>query len=304
MKQKHIITLLIVFLTALSSHACDICGCGLGNYYIGMVPQFNKGFFGLRYQYRYFHTQLISDKSQYSDDYFHTVELWGGLNLGKHFQVLAFVPYSFNYQNSDDGVKRSNGMGDVAALLNYSLLEKTSLTHSQKLVYQQLMVGGGIKLPTGSSNIDPTDPDIVALANSQLGSGSTDFMLNAAYTIRVDKLGFSTNLNYKINTPNKERYQFGNRITSNSFIFYSIKARRLSLTPNLGALYEQAAANKLQGSEVDQTGGHALLGVAGLELSVKNVNFGVNAQLPLAQDYAMGQTKTRVRAMAHITFGF
>src|SRR5437764_8582770 len=98
-------------------------------------------------------------------------------------------------------------MGDIAAIVNYSLFEKSSLNKHNQLVFQQLWLGGGIKLPTGKSAIDPTDPDIVALANSQLGSGSTDFILNSAYTIRINNVGFTTNLSYKINTQNKDKYQ-------------------------------------------------------------------------------------------------
>ena len=183
-----------------------------------------------------------------------------------------------------------NGIGDVATMINYSLLEKTSMNKKNQLVYQQLLVGAGIKLATGKSEIDPSASDIIALANSQLGTGSIDYLLNAAYTLRINKAGFTTNLNYKLNTANKENYQFGNRFSSNTFFFYSIKSGRITVTPNAGILYEHAAANRLDKMTVNETGGYLTSAAAGLEVSFRKTTIGFNVQVPVTQDFASGQT--------------
>ena len=296
--------ILFCIFISLTSQACDICGCGFGNYYIGMLPQFNRSFIGIRYHYQHFHTQLANDKTQFSNDYFQSLELWGGFNIGKKWQALVFIPYSFNQQNSDDGLSRTKGLGDVAVLVNYSLLEKTSLTSNNKLLFQQLTIGGGVKLPTGKSDIDANAPDIVALANSQLGSGSTDLMVNAGYTIKINRAGFVTNLNYKYNTGNKENYKFGNRFSSNSFVIYSLMAGNVSIIPNLGFLYENSNSNSLNNNKVAETGGTISLGSIGVEFQIKRIGFGLNAQLPLAQNFASGQTENKIRGMAHVSWAF
>jgi hypothetical protein len=302
---KYIFTVIIIILSINSSvKACDICGCGLGNYYFGLVPQFGKGFFGVRYHYLRYHTQIFDNNTQFSNDYFQTTELWGGFNIGKRLGILAFVPYSFNKQVSDDGIKKDKGIGDIAFVINYTLLEKSSLNRNNKIVFQELKIGAGVKLPTGKSDIDPTATDIIALANSQLGSGSTDFILNAGYTIRIDKLGFTTNMNYTINTKSKEDYRFGNRFSSNNLVFYSLQSKSITFTPNAGILYENSASNKLKAVKVDQTGGYATLAVAGLEVNIKNISIGFNIQTPIAQNYASGQTTTKLRALSHVTFAF
>jgi len=299
-------TLILTFFIFISirSFCCDICGCGLGNYYIGMVPQFGRHFIGFRYQYQSFHTHIANDASQFSNDYFQTVELWGGMNFGKRWQLLGFVPFDFTNQRSDDGVNQKAGLGDVAAIINYSVFNHSSLTKKGTMFLQQLWIGGGLKLPTGKTQIDPGASDLVAIANSQLGSGSTDFMLNAAYTLHFQNWGFTSNATYKINTKSKQDYRFGNRLSSNSFLFYTINSKKISISPNIGFQYEHSNANRLEDQKLDQTGGFSTFGTVGVEASIKKLNFGVNVQNPLAQDLAFGQTKSGSRIMAHVTMSF
>jgi len=283
-----------------AASACEICGCGLGNYYIGLLPQFNHKFIGLRYQYRQYKTVMADDATQFSKDYFKTVELWAGWNIGKRWQVLAIIPYNHVHQVSDDGVTNNQGIGDIAMMANYKVLDKTGKGN----IEHQLWVGAGIKVPTGKFNIDATDPALVAIANTQTGTASTDFMLNAIYNVRIDKIGINTSASYKLNTGNKDKYVFGNKFSASSFASYTISKGQFAIVPNVGILYETATANKLNKAKVDQTGGHLLAGSAGLEISFKKFTVGTNVQLPMSQNFSSGQTDLKVRGMAHVTFAF
>ncbi|HEY8690783.1 MAG TPA: hypothetical protein VIM07_16215 [Chitinophagaceae bacterium] len=288
----------IVLLLLMQTFACDICGCSSGNYYLGLFPQFRKHFFGIRYTFRSFNSQVANDATQFSKDFYQTMELWSGWNIGRKWQVVAFVPYNINKQTSDDGVKKTNGLGDVSFILNYHLLNTRS-GHKNNMVSQQLLVGGGLKLPTGKFNVDPND--IVPTANAQAGSGSVDFILNALYTYHINNWGVNSNLNYKINS-SADAYKFGNRLTASAFVFHSISTAKVTFNPNAGVLYENLRSNKLDKVKVDDTGGNAVMASGGLEINFSKVAVGFNTQLPVVQNFSNGQTDTKIRGMMHVTF--
>jgi hypothetical protein len=298
--KKFTVFAVAIFIFSLSN-ACEICGCGVGNYYIGLLPQFRKGFIGLRYQFRSFNTRLADDPSQFSKDFYHTTEIWGGWNISSRWQLLAFVPYNFSHQKSDEGIANRHGIGDLAVIANYRVLDITSGNHAGRTISQQLWIGAGLKLATGKFSIDPNDPDIAASANSQIGSGSNDLILNAMYNIRINKFGINTSANYKINTNNNDQYEFGNKFTLNSFAYYSIPGKHSTMLPNVGIIYENSAGNKLQGQKVNQTGGYQALASAGTELSFSRFTIGANIQIPVMQNFASGQTQSKFRGMIHLT---
>jgi hypothetical protein len=301
---KKITLTIFVLAITFSSFACPFCGCGVGNFYIGLLPDFQKRFIGLRYQYLPYETNIKGGEGEFSKDYYHTIEVWGGINLGKRWQLLGFVPYQINYQNTDDGIKTLSGISDVSALANYKLLDKTKMGEG-RATSQQLWIGAGIKLPTGKYQIDPNNPETeIGDVNSQAGTGSVDFMLNTSYNVRFNKIGLNTSATYKINTENKENYQFGNRFNVSSFVFYAAKMRNTTLSPNVGIIYQHSATNNFNNEKVDLTGGQLTTAAAGIEVGIKKITIGGNIQIPVSQDYAEGQTEARTRAMVHMSFSF
>ncbi|MDE3234313.1 MAG: hypothetical protein KGO81_00050 [Bacteroidota bacterium] len=295
----------IFLITASVSFACPICGCGGGSMYMGLLPNFQSKFIGVRYHYAAYHTQLANNPGQFSDNYYNITELWGGINIGSKFKVLGFVPYYFNKQSDDDGVTYKNGLGDITLLGQYKIWSAINSIGGNKVLHQQLWIGGGVKLPTGIFNINVNDTTTtIADINAQLGTGSIDFILNGMYSFTAGNFGFNTSVTYKINSQNKDRYLYGNKFTLNSIAYYNFSGKKMQFSPNIGIGYENTASNELYASKVRYTGSRVTTVIAGLETSFNSIGIGINAQLPIQQDFAEGQTKLNMKAMAHITFSF
>lgn len=303
-----------VFMAAsLNIYACSICGCGGGNLYMGLFPYFKSKFIGLRYNYAYYHTNLLNDPTQFSRNYYNSVELYGGFNIGNRWQVLAFMPYHFNVQNDDDnGRTTKNGMGDITVLANYKLFDTRFTKKPNSNVQQQLWVGGGVKIPTGSFNVNVNDSSTtMADINAQIGTGSWDLFLTARHSIQMNRFGISSSASYKIAMNNNQNFKFGNKLSVNSIAYYRFQKKQFIITPNAGLAYENIGASYKSGTKLIltdglntgsfTTGGYNVNVLGGVEVTVKTVIIGINAQLPLSQDYAGGQTKMGIRGMLHMS---
>jgi hypothetical protein len=117
----------------------------------GSAPGFKYQFIGLRFHASQYHTQLVSDPSQFSTNDYSTIELWAACGW-KKFQLLAFIPYYMNKQVDDDGTTYTNGLGDITVMGQYQVFKSSGLSPSPNSLSQQLWIGGGVKLPTGPFN--------------------------------------------------------------------------------------------------------------------------------------------------------
>lgn len=307
MKLKLILTTAIIALT-ISTKACDICGCGVGSYYIGILPEYNKRFIGLRYQHKTLQTHLgpTGERTPLTtDETYQSAELWGGWNIGSKFRVLAFVPYNFNERINQDERGTKNGLGDIALMGYYNLFNKTG-TLGSKLLVQSLWLGAGVKVPTGK--YEPTERLAVQESpnNFQLGTASTDFSFNAAYDVRYNDLGLNANVNYKVNTENKYDYRYGNKLTTNVLAYYKFRLfHSFTVAPNAGVLYETSAKDvENQKYEVNVSGGHSLTAILGAEFAFKGISFGANYQNVRSQNLAGGRAFAGNRVMTHISIPF
>ncbi|MGN6436488.1 MAG: transporter [Agriterribacter sp.] len=304
---KRIIILLISIASFESAWACDICGCGVGSYYVGILPEFSKKIIGVRYRYNSLVTHLgAGGSTSYltTDETYRTAELWGGWTIGKKLRLMAYVPVSFNEKFNQGITTRKTGLGDVGVQGFYQVFDSRSTTEANKMLVHSLWVGAGVKVPTGK--YEAPEKNGMETANIfQLGTGSVDFTLNAMYDLRLQDAGINTMVSYKMNTVNGDEYRYGNKFSSSVQAYYKFRImNKLTLAPNAGLLFESAKKDMDDGYRVDVSGGHMLLGSFGAEITFKNIAIGGNYQVPASQNLAGGFVKANNRAMMHVAFVF
>lgn len=303
---KRITIVLFACCFFVKANACDICGCGVGGNYIGILPEFQKHIFGVRYRFNSLKTHLgIGGTPTYltTSEAYHTAELWGGWSIGKKFRAMVTIPYGFNENNNQGISKSKNGLGDISAAVYYQLLNNKRTVFTKNLLVQTLWIGAGIKLPAGKYTAADKQNNIQNANLFQLGTASTDFTLNAMYDVRIQDAGLNISAGYRINTANKYQYSYGNKFNSTAQLYYKVRIKnKFTLAPNAGIMYEQAKKDIDSKISVDVSGGSLLVGSVGIETGFKKNAVGANWQTPLSQNLANGFVKANNRAMLHISF--
>ncbi len=309
MKKKIYSSIIILFFISATASACDICGCGAGNSYIGILPDFYKHIFGVRYRYNALNTHLgAGGAATYltSNEKYNITELWGGWTFNNKYRLMVTLPYSFNEKINQGIAKNKNGISDISIAGYYQLLNKKNVAGKgkDKLLVQSLWVGGGVKLPTGEYN--PADKSNANQNTNlfQLGTASVDYSLTTMYDIRLQDAGLNISASYKINTANKYQYTYGNKLSLSTQAYYKINTGKITLAPNTGIQYETAKKDIDNHLKVDLSGGNVLMGTVGVESNIGKISIGTNFQTPLSQNLASGFVKAGNRLMVHVSFAF
>lgn len=297
-----------IILLGINAFACDICGCGAGSNYIGVLPDFSARIVGVRYRSNNIRTHLgAGNTTTYltTDESYRIAELWGGWTIGNRFRVMATLPVSFISKNSQEQDLAKAGLGDANLQAHYRLLGQRNATKSDKLLVQDLWIGGGLKLATGKYM--PQDRDALSQSANlfQLGTGSTDFLLTAMYDLRLNDLGLNVSAGYKINTENKYGYWYGNRLNAGMQAYYKFRFfGKMTIAPNLGVAYENSVRDLWDGYAVYTSGGYAWYGTTGAEVNYKRFAFGGNYQPAIKQSLANGAVRAGSRMMLHFGIMF
>jgi hypothetical protein len=302
---KKLLIFFIIFKTSTDLMACEICGCGIGNSYIGILPEFNKNIFGFRYRYNSMLTHIgVGGETTYltTAESYRTIEAWAGINITHNFRLMGTVPYSFDERSNQGVTTTKNGLGDMSLSAFYQVIHSRK-TISDKLLVQSLWLGGGIKLPTGQYNPQSKITNVETANLFQLGTGSTDFFLTGMYDIRLQDLGMNLTGSYRINTTNAYQYQYGNKFSFSAQVYYKIRAfKALTIAPNAGMLSENGQKDLDHSISVEISGGSLLMSSLGIELAYKKIALGGNWQTPLSQNLANGIIKANDRAMIHLSY--
>lgn len=283
------------------ANACDVCGCSAGGSYFGILPMYQRHFVGMRYQTRSFQSSHIHNDPYPSKEHFQTLDVWGRFYPSDRWQIFVFLPYNVFEKNELGNVLRNKGLGDASLIANYAIVNTgDSLFHRFR---HTLMVGGGLKMPTGKHNLINSDGSALN-PNLQVGTGSWDFIASANYTLRFQKQGIFTDLNARLNTANTEGYRFGHRLASTIKYFYWFELAEGVLLPSIGAYNEWAGKDSDGGKNVGDNSGNATFGSAGLDFYYKKIAISSLFQTPIHQNIGDGLVKSQNRFSINVSYLF
>eukprot|EP01022_Parablepharisma_sp_SALTPOND_P036259 TRINITY_DN9828_c0_g1_i1.p1 TRINITY_DN9828_c0_g1~~TRINITY_DN9828_c0_g1_i1.p1 ORF type:complete len:578 (+),score=21.07 TRINITY_DN9828_c0_g1_i1:231-1736(+) len=210
--------------------------------------------------------------------------------IGHDIDIRANLPYKYMEakQNNPKGQSfkmENQGIGDLMLAARYRLA-------SQKDSFANFMIGAGIKLPTGSTNKDFHDSNIpgnpkgavkpgVRTAEQsmgmQLGSGSTDYMLEGGMTKFIKNSRVDIYLQYMLKTEGSHSYEFGDSFKYNASYIYQV-AEPLDLGIELNGEWKDK--NKQHGVAIDSTGGNYIYTTPEIHWKI-NKRFDISLGVPI-----------------------
>ena len=155
-----------------TGRACDMCGC-----FMGITPYDNQSGLSLMHRYRifngyhdygqtghffpagarpFFPAALNADNGFEHEsqgdptdfEAYRVLELRGKYFLSRRVELNAFVPYVMNTSQVSGRQLNTAGLGDVTVFAGYHLIRAIETAGVQS----RLVVGGGLKLPTGNDH--------------------------------------------------------------------------------------------------------------------------------------------------------
>lgn len=279
-------TIMLVILH-INTYACDICGCGVGGFYLGIMPNFSENIVGIRSQHQRFEhpdTYLnYNGSSRVKQDLMFRSDLWLRYYASSRLQILTFVPYQTHIRQETEHSAQISGIGDIRFRALYTIVN-TGDSIAGKFKHT-LLAGGEVKLPTGPyQQRDPVRLQIMPEL-FQIGTGGYGFSGNLMYTIRYKSVGFTTDFMYTTNTTNERLYRWGDQVLSSSRLFYWKNFGRQTLMPSIGISYEHFNPDTYQfrpeGTVYEKNGGTTTWLQFGLDFYAGRWMFQLFSDLPV-----------------------
>ncbi|RYY99701.1 MAG: hypothetical protein EOO11_04025 [Chitinophagaceae bacterium] len=286
--------LLAAAVAALPARACDVCGYGPSNYNPFLFPHLARSYVSLSWSARSY--RLLDHDGSWAQAKNNTLLLSAQYRLNSRLQLLAQLPFQLNEAHTQEGSTRSSGAGDATVLAQYRFVEakRGNWRHT-------VLAAAGAKLPTGRYR---SEAEKTAGQTFQPGSGSLDYLANAAYRVGYRNWLLGTSVAYKYNTAARDGFRYGDMLTAGAQLVFRLEGTRGALMPYAQATHEtqfnDASGHVLQA----RTGGTALYVGGGLDASTRSITAGMSYQWAADQAIAGGNIQARPRLQAHVAFSF
>ncbi|MCP5108188.1 MAG: hypothetical protein GY950_32680 [bacterium] len=236
--------------------------------------------FELTYKYHAINDLVEGSKKKFNDvdrrRISQTVFLETRYSFSPRLAVIANINFTGHQREvsfSSSSAVNTGGLGDSMLSLQYSPLLFSTESASE------LAIGGGVKFPTGRSNVKTIG---IASEDMQPGTGSWD-VVGWVYFSRkislVKGMELFSGVSYRANGANKREYSFGNEFTAalgtkfltKGFLDYSLYAR-----------YRWADSDQRFEGDIPNTGGNWVYLVPSLTFKISNAfGFRTRAEIPV-----------------------
>lgn len=289
MKKYFMLIVMVYF--SLPVLACDACGCSINGDGWGLMPNNNRHFVGMRFQYRHYHNVHPSDTEtgfEVGDDHFYKADLIGRYSITKRFQMVGTFPYRFNdrYESGDHLMEK--GLGDASLSLQYLPIVPgcNDFKHA-------LQLNAGAEGPTGKFKFSHDIP-----ANMQTGSGTWDYIVGISYMVRYKNIGLAIEGAYRFNGHTESGYDWGNSSSGSAKLFLNINSDSIkTFMPWLSVNaehYESNIENMKYKIRAAYTGGYMLSLNSGFDYFDDRIGIGVEAGIPIKSDLSDGYSSMKI----------
>lgn len=202
-------------------------------------------------------------------------EIRGNYYFRERWKTTVIIPVVNNQQIVGD-VKRYqiNHIGDPIILQSYQLYNTKKDTSSANFG-ERLMIGAGIKLPVGKTNLkyEQGIPNL----DLQPGTGSWDLLGIVTYGFKWYTFGLVSQFNLKLNGKDQNNYRYGTTINGTVNLFNDFKIKKSTIRIQSGVNIEHALmdASYLGIDQIrtkhENTGGTILFLNAGAQIFLKKL---------------------------------
>jgi hypothetical protein len=218
-----------------------------------------------------------------------------------------------NTETSNSHRMESSGLGDLKAYALYGLLNTSN---------HQLLVSGGLNIPTGSILINGNADDMMypntrLPYSMQLGSGTFDILPCINYVYQHHKWTASSQVSAVLRTgKNAVGYRLGNEFTSSSWLAYQWLSFLSSSVRLEGALAKNITGKDATqyrynepSSDTDNYGGRKMTGYLGSVFHItkgalKNTGIAAEYGIPIYQYFSGVQMRNQRTVSLSIQYGF
>ncbi len=294
-------------------NACDMCGC-----FMGVLPSDRRSFVGAFYRYRSFSGKDVPGQKIFPDgslktlhdahatetvedgyEIYRAVELRARYYLHQRLELNIVAPYLMNKDVTPTSNVSVSGIGDITLMAGWQLiddLEKGKFRH-------RLLLGGGVKLPSGNPNNTKDGFRYSLLIQS--GTGSTDGLLYGTYQLGYKNWKLSLTPVYKFNGTNRFEERIHNSTTLFGNIYYKWEVNdNLAVLPSALVYYENTKGLFSNDEFVEGTRMNTLMSGVGADVFWKNFGFNFGAHLPVYEQENNSGLESRIRLMAGVTMFF